>query len=101
MSDFDWPTSCREPLTAALTRRCAHPTCRTSLDDYPTECPHRLPFCPSCVWEEGCDECNLAYLRELNARIWDEAAPTGGRTPGVEWADHWAEQSRDDREWSA
>lgn len=37
--------------------RCAHPACRTSLDEYPVTCPHNLPFCSVCVWEEVCPEC--------------------------------------------
>lgn len=42
-----------------MTRRCAHPFCRTSLDPHPVECPHGLPFCDSCTWEEACDECAI------------------------------------------
>lgn len=41
-------------------RRCAHPHCRTSLDEYPVECGHGLAFCQHCAWEEGCDECGGA-----------------------------------------
>ncbi len=40
-----------------MIRRCSHPHCRTSLDEYPTECPHSLPFCDACTWEEACSEC--------------------------------------------
>lgn len=41
------------PLT-----RCAHPHCRTSVtEESVSYCPHDLPFCPECVWEDGCDEC--------------------------------------------
>lgn len=42
-----------------MTRRCSHPFCRTSLDEYPVECPHRLPFCADCVIEEVCSECAI------------------------------------------
>lgn len=41
------------PLT-----RCSHQQCRTSLtEDTVTYCPHDLPFCEACVWEDACDEC--------------------------------------------
>lgn len=44
-------------FVGALTR-CAHPHCRTSLtEESVTYCPHDLPFCELCVWEDGCDEC--------------------------------------------
>lgn len=44
-------------FVGALTR-CAHPHCRTSLtEETVTYCPHGLPFCEACVWEDGCDEC--------------------------------------------
>lgn len=44
-------------FVGALTR-CAHPHCRTSLtEETVTYCPHDLPFCEACVWEDGCDEC--------------------------------------------
>lgn len=41
------------PLT-----RCAHPFCRTSVtEDDVSFCPHNLPFCEGCAWEDGCDDC--------------------------------------------
>lgn len=41
------------PLT-----RCAHPFCRTSVtEDDVSFCPHNLPFCEACCWEDGCDDC--------------------------------------------
>lgn len=36
-------------------RRCS--ICRTSIAEYPVECPHGLPFCEHCTWEEACAEC--------------------------------------------
>jgi hypothetical protein len=47
------PTICHE----VRARRCSHPHCRTTLDEYPVECPHGLPFCEHCTWEEVCSEC--------------------------------------------
>lgn len=39
--------------------RCAHGHCRTSLtDETAVFCPHALPFCENCTWEEACDDCN-------------------------------------------
>jgi hypothetical protein len=38
--------------------RCAHPHCRTSLDEHPVTCPHGLPFCAHCTWEDGCGDCD-------------------------------------------
>lgn len=47
--------------------RCAHPHCRTSLtEETVTYCPHDLPFCEMCVWEDGCNEC------------WDLSIDAGG-----------------------
>lgn len=40
--------------------RCAHGHCRTSLtEETAVFCPHGLPFCEHCTWEEACDDCNL------------------------------------------
>lgn len=37
---------------------CTRTDCRTSLaDDTTVYCPHGLPFCEHCTWEEGCSEC--------------------------------------------
>jgi hypothetical protein len=47
---------------STLTRRCSHPHCRTSLDEYAVECPHGLPFCEHCTWEDGCESCDLAVV---------------------------------------
>jgi hypothetical protein len=38
-------------------KTCAATTCRTSLDENPVTCPHELPFCDNCTWEETCAEC--------------------------------------------
>lgn len=44
-------------FVGALTR-CAHPHCRNSLtEDTVTYCPHDLPFCELCVWEDSCEDC--------------------------------------------
>lgn len=41
--------------------RCSHPTCRTSLtEDDATFCPHNLPFCQDCTWEDSCESCSDA-----------------------------------------
>lgn len=77
MSDYDWPESCRVPLTHALTRRCAHPACRTSLDEYAVECPHGMPFCEHCTWEDACEDCLLEPLRQRAAAAWEAAATPG------------------------
>lgn len=57
-----------------MIRNCAHPSCRTSLDECPIECPHGLPFCEHCTWEDGCDECQVSHLRLVADRAWDAAA---------------------------
>jgi hypothetical protein len=46
-----------QPRQTKLGVRCAHPHCRTSLDEYPVQCPHGLSFCEHCTWEEVCSEC--------------------------------------------
>ena len=40
-----------------MMRRCSHPFCRTSLEDVAATCPHDMPFCEDCIWEEVCSEC--------------------------------------------
>ena len=54
---------------------CAHPACRTSLNDETAAyCPHVLPFCEHCVWEDGCDECVIEPLRQRADDAWNAAA---------------------------
>ena len=43
-----------------MTCRCT--VCRTSLDEYPATCPHGLPYCDACVWEDGCEECGAGWV---------------------------------------
>lgn len=56
---FDWFTAGVRALRiiGPLTR-CAHPHCHTSVtEDDVSFCPHNLPFCEACTWEDGCDDC--------------------------------------------
>lgn len=49
----------RRPQRKERAMRCAHGHCRTSLaDETAVFCPHLLPFCEHCTWEEACDRCN-------------------------------------------
>lgn len=74
-----------------MIRRCTNYHCRTSLDEHPIECPHGLPFCEHCVWEEGCDECVIEPLRQRAAAAWDAAAVPG---PYIDPArDAWVDQA--------
>lgn len=82
-----------------MIRTCAHPHCHTSLDEYAVECPHGLPFCEHCTWEDGCDECVLEPMRQRAAAAWDAAdQPQPYTDPRRdEWTDHWAERRAEDR----
>lgn len=68
-----------------MTPRCSRVDCRTSLTDETTvNCPHDLPFCEHCTWEEGCIECavaaNVARLaKSLDAAV--QQARTIRETP--------------------
>lgn len=49
----------RKPQREERAMRCAHGHCRTSLtEETAVFCPHLLPFCEHCTWEEACDRCN-------------------------------------------
>lgn len=82
-----------------MIRACAHPHCRTSLDTNPVECPHGLPFCDHCVWEDGCDECALEPLRQRAAAAWEAATEPQPWVDPVRdgAADPYAELRADDR----
>lgn len=60
-----------------MTRRCTNYHCRTTLDEHPVTCPHALPFCEHCTWEDGCDECVLEPMRQRAAAAWEAAANPG------------------------
>lgn len=79
-----------------MIRRCAAPFCRTTLTDEDTiHCPHQLPFCEHCTWEDGCDDCDM-YARA--GVIWDAAADNEPprMTAAEEAAGVWGELRRDD-----
>jgi hypothetical protein len=48
---------------------CARTDCRTSLDEHPVTCPHGLPFCEHCTWEEACAGCSADAHAARTAEI--------------------------------
>lgn len=82
-------------------RTCAHPHCHTSLNEYAVECPHGLPFCEHCTWEDGCDECVLEPMRQRAAAAWEHAAEPQPWIDPVRdaAADTWAELHATERDY--